>query len=46
MMDDVSALIKFINLQLSYRHDKRPGEGFEGLDGKKILRTGEVGSDV
>ena len=29
-------LIEFANMQLAYRHDERPGESYEALDGKKI----------
>ena len=40
-MDDVFALInhliEFVNMQLAYRHDERPGESYEALDGKKRL---------
>ena len=28
-------LIEFANMQLAYRHDERPGESYEALDGKK-----------
>ena len=35
-MEDVFALInQFVNMQLAYRHDERPGESYEALDGKK-----------
>ena len=34
-MDDVFGLINWI-CQPSYRHDERPGESYEALDGKKI----------
>ena len=27
-------LIEFANMQLAYRHDERPGESYEALDGK------------
>ena len=28
-------------MQLAYRHDERPGESYEALDGKKKDRPGE-----
>ena len=28
-------LIELVNMQLAYRHDERPGESYEALDGKK-----------
>jgi hypothetical protein len=30
-------LIEFPNMQLAYRHDERPGESYEALDGKKRI---------
>ena len=39
-MEDVFALInQFVNMQLAYRHDERPGESYEALDGKKARRV-------
>ena len=29
-------LIEFANMQLAYRHDERPGESYEALDGKNL----------
>ena len=34
-------LIELVNMQLAYRHDERPGESYEALDGKKKDRPGE-----
>ena len=33
-------LIEFDNIQLAYRHDERPGESYEALDGKKNSNAG------
>ena len=31
----INHLIEFVNMQMAYRHDERPGESYEALDGKK-----------